>query len=269
MRPAPAARRAPPAGRRAFAPAPSRSRARSRRPSRTRNPSSRRRPSPSRSRSAGPSASGARPRAPADRLVHPPPSLSARQGRPPPDRPARARSPATRGSARPHRAAAWSSECPSAAQATASVERCQRSWWSTSATDAPKRCRKLRLRRLHVLPLALERARLREVELDGEDPDVAGRPRLGRATSRRSAAGGGRRSLGEIGALDLARLVRLEHVAFLHVVEAVEEDAALEALAHLARVVLEALELRDRLSVDDGAVADDAHLARRAARRRS
>ena len=40
----------------------------------------------------------------------------------------------------------------------------------------------------------------------------------------------------------------LEHVAFLHVVEAVEEDAALEALADLARVVLEALQLRDRSS---------------------
>src|SRR4051812_16169008 len=31
----------------------------------------------------------------------------------------------------------------------------------------------LRLRRLHVLPLPLQRARLREVELDGEDADVA------------------------------------------------------------------------------------------------
>src|SRR3954469_6537473 len=30
----------------------------------------------------------------------------------------------------------------------------------------------LRLRRLHVLALSLQRARLREVEFDGEDPDV-------------------------------------------------------------------------------------------------
>ena len=34
----------------------------------------------------------------------------------------------------------------------------------------------------------------------------------------------------EVGALDLARLVHLEHVAFLHVVEVLEQDPALEAL---------------------------------------
>src|SRR5918995_3334619 len=64
----------------------------------------------------------------------------------------------------------------------------------------------------------------------------------------------------EIRAHDLLRLEDLEHVAFLHVVEALEEDAALEALLHFTDVVLEALELRDRRLVDDGAVADDAHL---------
>src|SRR4249920_2220684 len=72
--------------------------------------------------------------------------------------------------------------------------------------------------------------------------------------------GGGRGSLGEIGALDLTRLVRLEHVALLHVVEAVEENAALEALAHLADVILETPELRDGAVLDDRAVADDADL---------
>src|SRR5437773_6641493 len=64
----------------------------------------------------------------------------------------------------------------------------------------------------------------------------------------------------EIRALDLARLVELEHVAFLQVVEAVEQDPALEALRHLADVVLEAPELGDRRLVDDGAVADDPDL---------
>src|SRR5439155_5563410 len=73
------------------------------------------------------------------------------------------------------------------------------------------------------------------------------------ALARRS-----RRRRLEVGALDLARLVDLEHVAFLHVVEAVEQDAALEALLDLAHVVLEALELGDLRLVDDGAVADDA-----------
>src|SRR6266511_3521622 len=55
-------------------------------------------------------------------------------------------------------------------------------------------------------------------------------------------------------------LVGLEHVAFLDVVEAVEEDAALEAFGDLAGVVLEPLQLRDRGLVDDRPVADDAHL---------
>ena len=51
------------------------------------------------------------------------------------------------------------------------------------------------------------------------------------------------RQLVERRALDLARLECLEHVAFLHVVVVLEEDAALEALCDLAGVVLEALEL--------------------------
>src|SRR5690349_22098670 len=75
-----------------------------------------------------------------------------------------------------------------------------------------------------------------------------------------SGAGGSRRRRRrvEVGALDLTRLVDLEHVAFLEVVEALEQDAALEALLDLADVVLEALQLRDPGLVDHGAVADDA-----------
>ena len=54
----------------------------------------------------------------------------------------------------------------------------------------------LRLGRLDVLALALERARLREVELDGEDRDVArhgqrlglGQPRVGRGPGRRGSS---------------------------------------------------------------------------------
>src|SRR4029077_12917974 len=72
--------------------------------------------------------------------------------------------------------------------------------------------------------------------------------------------GGSRRRRGrlEVGALDLPRLVDLEHVAFLEVVEALEQDAALEALLDLADVVLEALQLGDPRLVDDRAVAHDA-----------
>src|SRR5438105_9528401 len=71
----------------------------------------------------------------------------------------------------------------------------------------------------------------------------------------------GRRSrvLRKIRALALPGLEDLEDVALAEVVEAFEEDAALEALRHLAHVVLEAPELRDRRLVDDGAVADDPH----------
>src|SRR6186997_562476 len=78
--------------------------------------------------------------------------------------------------------------------------------------------------------------------------------RVGRWRRRR------RRRRGEVGALDLAHLVGLEDVAFLHVVEAIEQDAALEPLLDLADVVLEALELGDRALLDDRAVANYPHL---------
>src|SRR5262245_60708998 len=77
---------------------------------------------------------------------------------------------------------------------------------------------------------------------------------------RRVLGGGGRRGRLEVGALDLARLVDLEHVAFLDVVEALEQDPALEAFLDLAHVVLEALQLRDPRFVDHGAVAHYAHV---------
>ena len=102
-----------------------------------------------------------------------------------------------------------------------------------------------------MLALALQRARLGEVELDGEDADVAGAHGRQADSSLGSAARRRRRRLVEVGALDLARLVDLEDVAFLDVVEALEQDAALEALRDLADVVLEALELSDRRLVDD------------------
>src|SRR4029077_20988131 len=103
--------------------------------------------------------------------------------------------------------------------------------------------RELRLRREHVLALALQRPGLGEVQLRRENRDVAGQgvepaglADLGRLVERRP--------------LDLARLVDLEDVTLAQAVEPVEQDAALEALAALADVVLEALQLRDRRLVD-------------------
>src|SRR5581483_7075408 len=103
----------------------------------------------------------------------------------------------------------------------------------------------------------------------GGAPGDAGRQGTARDSARRARAGRRRRavSLGdrrrgfvERGPLDFARLEHFEDVAFLHVVEAFEENAALEAFGHLARVVLEAFERSDRRRVDDGAVPDDAHV---------
>src|SRR5579862_3778486 len=98
-------------------------------------------------------------------------------------------------------------------------------------------------------PFLLQRVRLREVEFAGKDPDPA---------ARHDRAGLGGRSFVERRPLDLARLEDLEDVAFLHVVETVEANAALEALRNLADVFLEALQIRDRRRVDHGPVADDA-----------
>src|SRR5581483_7736855 len=83
------------------------------------------------------------------------------------------------------------------------------------------------------------------------------RPQSAAVVALRRGCGG---RLVERGALDLARLEHLEHVADLDVVEVGEVEAALEALLHLPRVVLEALQRVDRRRVDDRAVADDAHV---------
>src|SRR5579862_3734679 len=145
----------------------------------------------------------------------------------------------------------------------------------------------LRLRSAQVVPLLLQRMRGGELELAGQDADEAaghaddstrkgpeptqnvgyGRTRRAgmaglpseRARSAREHLRRGRHFV-ERRALDLARLEDLEDVAFLHVVETLEEDAALEPFSDLARVVLESLQLRDLRRVDDGAVADDAHV---------
>src|SRR5215212_7889396 len=58
---------------------------------------------------------------------------------------------------------------------------------------------------------------------------------------------------------DLDYLVELQYVALLDVVEVLDTDAALEALAHRADIVLEALERADRAVVHDRTIAHNAH----------
>src|SRR4029453_2921724 len=56
---------------------------------------------------------------------------------------------------------------------------------------------------------------------------------------------------------DLSDLVRLDDVAFLDVIEVRDPDTALEPLAHLTDVVLEAAERADPAVVRNDPVADD------------
>src|SRR4249920_2642572 len=63
---------------------------------------------------------------------------------------------------------------------------------------------------------------------------------------------------GAEGARDLLDAVRFDQVAHLDVVEVLDADAALEPLADLAHVVLEALQRRQRAVVHFHAVANDA-----------
>src|SRR3954452_25155211 len=58
-------------------------------------------------------------------------------------------------------------------------------------------------------------------------------------------------------ALHLSRLEDLQHVALLDVLVALERDAALVALRHLARVLLEAPQRADPAGPDHGAVAHE------------
>src|SRR5689334_13258377 len=55
--------------------------------------------------------------------------------------------------------------------------------------------------------------------------------------------------------LDLFDLEALDDVAFLHVLEVLERDAALEPLGDLLHVVLEAAQAREPAGPDDDAVA--------------
>ena len=127
----------------------------------------------------------------------------------------------------------------------------------------------LRLDRQQLLALALERAVLGEVQLGGEDADVAGAhgalPATRRARRRRRAAGVGSRSVRSISRVSYTSSTS-PSLTSLKLSSRMPHS---KPSCDLAGVVLEALELRDRRLVDDRAVAHDAHLARRGGRRRS
>src|SRR5918995_1813536 len=130
------------------------------------------------------------------------------------------------------------------ANATAIAEPARVSCPPTSATDAPIRWRRWALTRLSSARLALSE------------------PASGKCMWTRMSttnAGSPDNRLGEL-ALDLARLVCLDDVAFLDVRVVREHDAALEAGEDLADVVVDAPQRADLARVDDRAVADQADL---------
>src|SRR6266850_240985 len=93
--------------------------------------------------------------------------------------------------------------------------------------------------------LVLEGLARRQVQLPDDQPDDHGR-----------RGGSGAEEPG-----DLLDAIGLDEVADLDVVEILDADAALEALAHFAYVFFEPLERRERAVVHLDAVADDPHAA--------
>src|SRR5256714_10117653 len=105
------------------------------------------------------------------------------------------------------------------------------------------------LEALQDVTLLLQRAAPLEVQLPGHPPHHHGSRPLAAIPPVERAG-------------DLLDAIRFDQVADLDVVEVLDADAALEALPHLAHVVLEALEGGDRPLVHLDAVADDADAGR-------
>src|SRR5438552_14744237 len=142
--------------------------------------------------------------------------------------------------------------------ATPSVARCQRSWSSHSAIDTLNWfcTRALIVRSTLRFPLSewfsgsQSSSRSTPTTMAGP-PGASGSGRrrgLALARGRREAPG------------HLLDLVRLDDVAHLDVLEALEREAALVAAGHLARVFLEPLEAPDPPVVHDDVVAQQAGL---------
>src|SRR3954470_7873297 len=98
--------------------------------------------------------------------------------------------------------------------------RCQRSWWSTSATDAPNRFWSCALADLTNFRFPFSDPASGKCNCTESMPTEPAPPPAASGCPRH------RRDFGQLGPLDLPRDVALEDVAFLHVVETVEQDAA-------------------------------------------
>src|SRR6266511_474114 len=124
-------------------------------------------------------------------------------------------------------------------QATASVARCQASWWSTSATEISKRRRSLSLRPFRTWRLPLSE------------------PTSGRCSSTVPTATRAADMLE--GPRDLFRRKCFDDVAGLDALDSLHADTALEALQHLTHIILEALERAQGVLPEDGVAPLDAH----------
>src|SRR5690242_3944378 len=130
------------------------------------------------------------------------------------------------------------------------VARCQRSWSSTSATETLNRA----FRR------SVTRRRTWRLDFSEPESEIC---RVRRATPTNMAApplGVEGRPTSEEAGPGLLDLEGLDHVKVLEVGEAFHTDTALEALLHLAHVVLEPLQARHLASAHLLALTEDAHL---------
>src|SRR6476660_2264208 len=107
--------------------------------------------------------------------------------------------------------------------------------------------------------LLLQRAHVAEPQIDHQGPDHHASRLLARAGC---LAGPGRQSTLRSGTRLLTQLEGLDHVSDLDVVVGTQADTALEAFAHLGRVILEALQgIHTEVVGHDDAVANEPRLA--------
>src|SRR5437763_7532482 len=133
---------------------------------------------------------------------------------------------------------------------TVSSARCHRSLCAVSAAETLKRLWSLSLRLFRTWRLSLSERHPSRCSSQVITPTTTAQPpRAAFPTSRRRHEG----------ARDFLDPIGLDQVAHLDVVEVLDPDPALEPLADLAHVVLEALERGDGALVHLDPVADDAH----------
>src|SRR6267143_2894607 len=146
--------------------------------------------------------------------------------------------PATRRSASRSTLSAWRRSVLTAA--AVSSARCHSSWCAVSATDTLNRWCNRSLRLFSTARLSLSDWQAARCSSQTITPTITG-------------------GSGAEGPGDLLDAIGLDQVTDLDVVEVLDADPALEALAHFADVVFEALERGQRPVVDLDPVADHAH----------